>query len=106
MYSDDITLRRWEVDNGDDGISLKGNSTNILVEDSILRTGQGFALGSIGQYPDRFEVIEDVMVRNVTCVKTKYGGYVKTWTGEQVNYPPNGGGGGTGCKSSASPKFD
>lgn len=99
LYSNDVTMRRWEIDNGDDGISLKGNSTNVLIEDCIFRTGQGFALGSIGQYADRFEVIEDVIVRNVTCVETKYAAYVKTWTGEQAGYPPNGGGGGTGRKT-------
>lgn len=25
--------------------------------------------------------------------------YIKTWTGVQEGYPPNGGGGGLGCKS-------
>jgi len=29
-------------------------------------------------------------------VGTKYAGYVKTWTGVQKGYPPNGGGGGLG----------
>jgi hypothetical protein len=28
-----------------------------------------------------------------------YKAYFKTWTGEQVGYPPNGGGGGLGCES-------
>ncbi|KAF7198248.1 Alpha-L-rhamnosidase rgxB [Pseudocercospora fuligena] len=96
LYSNNVTMRRWEVDNGDDAIALKGNSTNILIEDCVFRTGQGFALGSIGQYADRFEVIEDVVVRNIRCIGTKYAAYVKTWTGEQSGYPPNGGGGGKG----------
>jgi len=102
LYSDNITMRRWNVDNGDDAISLKGNATNVLIEDSVFRRGQGFALGSIGQYPGFFEVIENVLVRNITCIGTKYAGYVKTWTGVQVNYPPNGGGAGLGCKHSTS----
>ncbi|KAI1266484.1 polygalacturonase [Xylariaceae sp. FL1019] len=95
-FSDDLTFRRWLVDNGDDAISLKANSTNVLIEDSVFLTGQGFALGSIGQYPGEFETIENVTVRNITVSKTKYAAYIKTWTGEQVDYPPNGGGGGLG----------
>lgn len=98
LFSDNITLRRWLVDNGDDGISLKANSTNVVLEDSILRRGQGFALGSIGQYKGAFETIENVTVRNVSMINTNFAVNVKTWTGDQVNYPPNGGGGGLGCK--------
>ncbi|KAI1848838.1 hypothetical protein JX265_001168 [Neoarthrinium moseri] len=96
MFSNNIVMRRWRVDNGDDAISLKANSTNIVVEDSIFMTGQGFALGSIGQYVGKFETIENVTVRNITTIGTKYAAYVKTWTGNQVDYPPNGGGGGLG----------
>ncbi|KAI0151430.1 polygalacturonase [Pestalotiopsis sp. NC0098] len=96
LFSDNITLRRWLVDNGDDGISLKANSTNVVLEDSILRRGQGFALGSIGQYKGAFETIENVTVRNVSMINTNFAVNVKTWTGDQVNYPPNGGGGGLG----------
>lgn len=50
IYADDVTFRRWTVDNGDDSISVKANSTNILVEDCVFWTGLGVAVGSIGQY--------------------------------------------------------
>jgi galacturan 1,4-alpha-galacturonidase len=50
VYADNITFRRWTVDNGDDSISLKANSTNILIEDCEFYTGLGVAIGSIGQY--------------------------------------------------------
>jgi galacturan 1,4-alpha-galacturonidase len=50
IYADNITFRRWTVDNGDDSISLKANSTNILIEDCDFYTGLGIAIGSIGQY--------------------------------------------------------
>lgn len=96
MFSSHITFRRWHIDNGDDGIALKANSTDILIEDSVFRRGQGLALGSIGQYPGKWETIENIMVRNLTLIGTRYAGYVKTWTGLQKGYPPNGGGGGIG----------
>lgn len=34
--SDHVTFRNQYVRNGDDAIAIKGNSTNILVEDSVL----------------------------------------------------------------------
>ncbi|KAG8741328.1 hypothetical protein FRC10_002990 [Ceratobasidium sp. 414] len=51
---------------------------------------------SPGQYLGIYEYIENVVARNITCIGTRYAGYIKTWTGIQQNYPPNGGGGGTG----------
>jgi galacturan 1,4-alpha-galacturonidase len=99
MFSDSITFRRWHIDNGDDCIATKANSTNILIEDSIFHNGQGVAIGSIGQYNGHFETVENVTARNITMHNVRYLGRIKTWTGEQNGYPPNGGGGGIGCKT-------
>lgn len=98
MFSDRITFRRWEIENGDDSIAAKANSTNILIEDCIFRDGQGVAIGSIGQYYGQFEIVENVLVRNVKQYGSNYIARIKTWTGEQNQWPPNGGGGGIGCK--------
>lgn len=38
------------MDNGDDSIAMKANSTNILIENCDFYTGLGIAIGSIGQY--------------------------------------------------------
>lgn len=84
------------VDCGDDNISTKANSTNILIENMDWYTGLGFAVGSIGQYDGVFERVENVTVRNVTAHGLRYGAYYKTWTGVSRGYPPNGGGGGIG----------
>lgn len=98
MFSDSITFRRWEIDNGDDCIAFKANSTNMLVEDSVLHGGNGIAVGSVGQYYGRFEIAENIVVRNVTMHGSKFATRIKTWTGEQNQWPPNGGGGGIGCE--------
>lgn len=99
IYSDRITFRNMYIRNGDDAIAIKGNSTNILIEDSTFDKSLGLAFGSVGQYFGEFERIENVVARRITGNGTRYGAYVKTWTGNQVGYPPNGGGGGVGCKS-------
>ncbi|KAF6833805.1 exo-rhamnogalacturonase b [Colletotrichum musicola] len=80
IFSDDIHFRRWTIQNGDDCIACKANSTNILIEDVEFRDGQG-----------------NVTVRNVVAYGSRYAGRIKTWTGEQLGYPPNGGGAGLGC---------
>lgn len=66
------------MDNGDDAISPKANSTNILIEDSNFYRGSGIALGSIGQMNGQFETIENVTCRNITAHNTKNGAYIKT----------------------------
>ncbi|KIK65770.1 glycoside hydrolase family 28 protein [Collybiopsis luxurians FD-317 M1] len=99
IYANNITFRGWTVDNGDDSISMKANSTNILIENCDFYTGLGVAIGSIGQYEGRFETIENVTARNITINNMRYGVYVKTWTGVSTGFPPNGGGGGLGYAS-------
>lgn len=118
IRSSHIAFNNWTVYNGDDSISLKGNSTDISVTNSHFYNGLGIAIGSIGQYEGEYEVIQDVTVENITYDKTQHAVgtispesrrasfdpccdvlmtfkfYFKTWTGTQVNYPPNGGGGG------------
>ncbi|KAM0284302.1 hypothetical protein ACHAQH_002096 [Verticillium albo-atrum] len=96
MYSDDITFRRWRVTNGDDAIALKANSTNISVYDSEFWHSTGIAVGSMGQFLGEHEHFENFHVRNVTMHNVIRACYFKTWTGRQIGYPPNGGGGGTG----------
>jgi polygalacturonase len=96
FFSDNITLRRWVVDSGDDDISAKANATNILIQDSTFNGGLGISIGSIGQYLGVFERIENVTAERINFFNTRYTGYVKTWTGVQQGYPPNGGGGGLG----------
>ncbi|KAL0935455.1 exo-rhamnogalacturonase b [Colletotrichum truncatum] len=96
MYSDNIVFRRWVVVNGDDAIAVKANSSNIFIYDSEFFGSTGIAMGSIGQFLGQFEYIENFLARNVTLHDTLRGCYFKTWTGVQIGYPPNGGGGGVG----------
>ncbi|KAH6647143.1 pectin lyase fold/virulence factor [Truncatella angustata] len=96
FFSSHLTFRNWTVVSLDDSISFKANSTDITVTDSYFINGLGIAIGSIGQYKDQFETIERIKTDNIRFKNTLHAAYFKTWTGEQVNYPPNGGGGGLG----------
>ena len=100
IYANNITFKGWSVTNGDDSIAMKANSTNIFILDSTFYDGLGIAFGSIGQYKGVFNTIQNVTASNITCYGTLHAAYIKTWTGQQVGYPPNGGGGGLGCEYS------
>lgn len=96
VYANNITFLRWEVINGDDSISMKQNSTNIYISNCTFYNGASLAMGSIGQYPNQIEVIENITAVDIKCIGTGYAGRIKTWVGENSGYPPNGGGGGIG----------
>ena len=96
VYANNITFLRWTVDNGDDGISMKQNSTNIYIANCTFYHGDALAMGSIGQYPNQIEVIENITAVDIKVVNSAYGARVKTWTGINKGYAPNGGGGGIG----------
>jgi polygalacturonase len=96
IYSDNITFRRWDITSGDDAIALKGNSSNIFVYDTVIHGGQGLAIGSMGQYKDKYEYVSNFYARNLTLYNTAHAIYLKTWGGVSRGYPPNGGGGGLG----------
>ncbi|KZT52552.1 glycoside hydrolase family 28 protein [Calocera cornea HHB12733] len=102
--SDSIVIRDWTVQNGDDCVAYKGNSTNIQVYNVTCNGGQGIAFGSLGQYPDRVDYVENIYMSDITLrpsVNRLTGAvYFKAWVGVSAGGPPpNGGGGGTGLVS-------
>lgn len=58
--------------NGDDCISLKGNSTDISIKNSDFHNGLGIAIGSIGQYEGQYEIIQRLTVENITFTGTQH----------------------------------
>ncbi|KAF2124060.1 glycoside hydrolase family 28 protein [Dothidotthia symphoricarpi CBS 119687] len=104
FFSSNLLFRNLTVYNGDDSFSCKANSTNITLIDSKFYHGLGIAIGSIGQYNDQFETIENIRAENVYFEDTLHAFYVKTWTDDQNGYPPNGGGGGLGFAENMSMK--
>lgn len=63
--SDHITITNWLYQGGDDCVAFKGNSTNIHVENFVAYGGPGVAFGSLGQYPDRYDIVENITIKNV-----------------------------------------
>lgn len=102
--SNRITLENWDVTCGDDCLAIKGNTTDLLVRNVTCRGGNGIAFGSLGQYVDLPDIVENVVIENVKTIRLdpevqpnmKSGAYLKTWTGTVHGSPPTGGGGAGG----------
>ncbi|KZT00729.1 glycoside hydrolase family 28 protein [Laetiporus sulphureus 93-53] len=102
--SDNIIMRNWDITLGDDCLAIKGNSTNIYAQNITCRGGNGIAFGSLGQYRDLFDHVENVTMEDLHMVHLDSkvqpnmgsGAYFKSWTGTTIGFPPIDGGGGLG----------
>ncbi|KAK5164962.1 uncharacterized protein LTR77_009627 [Saxophila tyrrhenica] len=106
MDSYNVYLTNFTYQGGDDCVAIKPRSYNIFVNDVTCHSGNGVAIGSLGQY------LKDASVGNVHIDNAKIikggaqdsigqGAYIKTWVGELVSggdrdyesdYQPRGGG--------------
>ncbi|KAH9865458.1 hypothetical protein J1614_009042 [Plenodomus biglobosus] len=77
--SDSIVIENSTVTNGDDCVSFKPNSTNILVQNMQCNGTHGISVGSLGQYPSRVDYVEDILVRNISMYNSSEGARIKVW---------------------------
>ncbi|VDC03652.1 unnamed protein product [Peniophora sp. CBMAI 1063] len=106
--STNVQLLNWDITNGDDCIAIKGNTTNLFMNNITCRAG-GIAFGSLGQYENLTDIVDNVTISNVfsTHINASFepsrgiGVYLKTWVGTVEGVPPISGGGGSGFVSNA-----
>ncbi|KAJ7030864.1 pectin lyase-like protein [Mycena alexandri] len=102
--SDNVSLLNWDITCGDDCLAIKGNSTNIVAENITCRGGNGIAFGSLGQYFNLTDIVQNVFMQNLTMTRInasvqpnmQNGVYFKSWDGSINGVPPTGGGAGPG----------
>ncbi|KAJ7594398.1 pectin lyase fold/virulence factor [Mycena floridula] len=102
--SSDVELNHWDVTCGDDCLAIKGNSTNIVARNITCRGGNGIAFGSLGQYANLSDIVDNVVLEDILLTRInssiqpnmQNGVYLKTWDGTVSGSPPTGGGGGGG----------
>ena len=71
----DVHVRGCDITNGDDSVVMKAPSKDWLVEDTIVRQGNGFVVGTAD---DPFEhVFQNITVRNSAALGTTFGCHVK-----------------------------
>ena len=81
MYTTDVHIAGCYIENGDDSITIKSGSRNVLVEDCVFQTGHGCNVGSVQDGN-----IDNVTFRNIKLNQTLLGGgrikarhYQSTW---------------------------
>ena len=72
MWSSDVLVRRCRVLNGDDCITIKSGSRDVLVEDLYCEHGDGLTIGSVW-----YDDVTNVTYRRVTMNRTHNGPMIK-----------------------------
>ncbi|KAF2029471.1 pectin lyase-like protein [Setomelanomma holmii] len=79
--SDNIVIQNSHIDNGDDCVSFKPNSTNIIVQNLVCNGSHGISVGSLGQYVGEVDYVENVYVYNISMSNASDGARIKVWPG-------------------------
>ncbi|KAF2216812.1 glycoside hydrolase family 28 protein [Cercospora zeae-maydis SCOH1-5] len=93
--SSNIVIQNSIINNGDDCVSFKPNSTEILVQNLYCNGSHGISVGSLGQYPGEVDIVEDIMVVNISMYNASDGARIKVWPGASaaMSVDLQGGGG-------------
>lgn len=95
--SDNIVIQNSHVNHDDDCVSFKPNSTNVIVQGLVCNGSHGISVGSLGQYPGTFDVVENLYIFNISMSNATDGARLKVWPGADVEKPEGWvGGGGAG----------
>ncbi|KAF7587892.1 hypothetical protein BBP40_006598 [Aspergillus hancockii] len=93
--SNNIVIQNSVINNGDDCVSFKPNSTNILVQNLHCNGSHGISVGSLGQYPGEVDIVENVLVYNISMYNASDMARIKVWPGvaSSMSEDLQGGGG-------------
>lgn len=86
-------IQNSRVDNTDDCVSFKPNSTSILVQNLWCNGSHGISVGSLGQYVGVMDIVQDVTIYNISMNNAGDGARIKVFPGAPDNMTLNSGGG-------------
>ena len=89
-----VSITNSYIINGDDCVSFKPNTTNVLVENLYCQGSHGISVGSLGQYAGTEDIVANVLVKNVTMVSAENGARIKAFGGNPSSTSTSGGGSG------------
>ncbi|UZP38225.1 hypothetical protein NXS19_006041 [Fusarium pseudograminearum] len=93
--SDRVVIQNSVIDNTDDCVSFKPNSTNVVVQNLICNGSHGISVGSLGQYKGETDIVENLYIYNISMSNASDGARIKVWPGVETAFQSllNGGGG-------------
>ncbi|KAI8884543.1 glycoside hydrolase family 28 protein [Backusella circina FSU 941] len=77
--SQNIQITNSYINNGDDCVSIKTNTSDILIQNLYCNGSHGISVGSLGNIPDQPDYVTNLFVQNVTCDNCQNGARIKTW---------------------------
>ncbi|RAK96863.1 putative extracellular exo-polygalacturonase [Aspergillus ibericus CBS 121593] len=99
--STNIVIQNSVINNGDDCVSFKPNSTEILVQNLHCNGSHGISVGSLGQYKGEVDIVENVYVYNISMFNASDMARIKVWPGtpSALSADLQGGGGSGSVKN-------
>ncbi|KAI5921871.1 glycoside hydrolase family 28 protein [Camillea tinctor] len=95
--SEYVVIQNSVIDNTDDCVSFKPNSTNIVVQGLVCNGSHGISVGSLGQYVEQYDIVENVYIYNNSMSNASDAARIKVWPGVHSELEPVlSGGGGSG----------
>ncbi|EIN06930.1 hypothetical protein PUNSTDRAFT_105379 [Punctularia strigosozonata HHB-11173 SS5] len=82
--SDNVTIKNSNINNGDDCVSFKPNTTNVLVSNLQCNGSHGISVGSLGQYAGVYDIVENVLATDIKMSNAQNGARIKAWAGKGV----------------------
>ncbi|KIK55487.1 glycoside hydrolase family 28 protein [Collybiopsis luxurians FD-317 M1] len=82
--SDSVTIKNSVINNGDDCVSFKPNSTNILVSNLNCNGSHGISVGSLGQFSGVFDIVQNVTAIGIQMSNAENGARIKAFAGDNV----------------------
>ncbi|PYH46040.1 putative extracellular exo-polygalacturonase [Aspergillus saccharolyticus JOP 1030-1] len=79
--SSNIVIQNSVINNGDDCVSFKPNSTDILVQNLHCNGSHGISVGSLGQYAGEVDIVQDILVYNIFMYNASDMARIKVWPG-------------------------
>ncbi|KAJ5263353.1 exopolygalacturonase X [Penicillium angulare] len=79
--SSNIVIQDSVINNGDDCVSFKPNVTDIIVQNLHCNGSHGISVGSLGQYVGEVDIVENVLVYNISMFNASDGARIKVWPG-------------------------
>ena len=72
IAADDVHVSHVDVSNGDDSLCIKSPASNVLIENSIVRSGNGLVIGTSDVVR-----ISNITFRNISALDTTFGCHIK-----------------------------
>ncbi|KAI6092542.1 glycoside hydrolase family 28 protein [Hypoxylon rubiginosum] len=95
--SDRVVIQNSFINNTDDCVSFKPNSTNIVVQNLVCIGSHGISIGSLGQYEGETDIVENLEIYNISMTNASDFARIKVWPGVNTNFQTHlTGGGGSG----------